>query len=405
MQQGMKQTLIGLLPDDWKVVPLREVLSYISYGFTNPMPTISEGVWMVTASDVKNGIINYETARRTSVEAFNKHLTSKSKPKENDLLLTKDGTLGRVAIVGKELVCINQSIAVLRTNNHIDVLFLKYLLQDTSYQKVMIENAGGSTIKHIYITVVVKMPIALPSLSQQQAIAQALSDADAWIESLEALLEKKRLIKQGAMQELLRPKEGWEVKKLGDIAEVLDQFRQPLNELDRSKMVGTIPYCGANGIVDYINDFSIDDDIILVAEDGGYFDEFATRPIAYRMRGKCWVNNHAHILRSKNILQSFLFYNLVHKDITGYINGGTRAKLNKSELVNILVSVPTAAKDQLSIANTLEDMDVELELLQKRLSKARQIKQGMMHQLLTGKIRLAKFATKAQNQIEEPTSA
>src|SRR5690606_23062371 len=94
----------------------------------------------------------------------------------------------------------------------------------------MIENAGGSTIKHIYITVVDKMPIVLPPLPEQEAIAEALSDADAWIESLEQLIAKKRLIKQGAMQELLTPPspssgnadgealEPWEVKKLGEMS-------------------------------------------------------------------------------------------------------------------------------------------------------------------------------------------
>jgi type I restriction enzyme S subunit len=81
-----------------------------------------------------------------------------------------------------------------------------------------------------------------------------------------------------------------------------------LNEAQRAAMKGDYPYCGANGVLDCVNSYVIDDDIILMAEDGGYFDEYETRPIAYRMKGKCWVNNHAHILKAKSgVDQGFLF--------------------------------------------------------------------------------------------------
>ncbi len=88
----------------------------------------------------------------------------------------------------------------------------------------------------------------------------------------------------------------WKVMTLDQTTNCLDNLRVPLNAEQRAKMKGDIPYCGANGIVDYVDDFVIDDEILLLAEDGGYFDEYQTRPIAYRMSGKCWVNNHAHIL-------------------------------------------------------------------------------------------------------------
>lgn len=89
----------------------------------------------------------------------------------------------------------------------------------------------------------------------------------------------------------------WGTASLLAVADSLDNVRVPLNEPQRQRMQGDIPYCGANGVLDYVSDFVIDDDIILMAEDGGYFDEYASRPIAYRMKGKCWVNNHAHILK------------------------------------------------------------------------------------------------------------
>jgi len=179
------------------------------------------------------------------------------------------------------------------------------------------------------------------------------------------------------------------VKKLGEIVVVLDNLRKPLNDSERQKMKGDIPYCGANGIVGFVDDYVIDDDIILMAEDGGYFDEYKTRPIAYRMKGKCWVNNHAHILKAKmEIDQDFLFYSLVNKNILDFINGGTRAKLNKGELVNILVAVSKSKEEQTRIATILSGMDAEISALETKLEKYKKVKLGMMQNLLTGKIRL-----------------
>ena len=91
--------------------------------------------------------------------------------------------------------------------------------------------------------------------------------------------------------------------------------RIPLNSEERSKRLGEYPYYGANGIQGYIDDFIFDGDAILVAEDGGNFDQYAERPIAQWVTGKYWVNNHAHILRAKeNDLDKWIFYSLVHKE-------------------------------------------------------------------------------------------
>ncbi|MBA4112318.1 MAG: hypothetical protein C0492_02965 [Verminephrobacter sp.] len=174
-----------------------------------------------------------------------------------------------------------------------------------------------------------------------------------------------------------------------ELADCLDHLRIPLNDSERRNVKGEYPYCGANGILDYIDKYCVDDDVILMAEDGGYFDEYATRPIAYQMAGKFWVNNHAHILKSKPVCdQDFLFYSLVHKNIQPFLASGTRAKLNKSEMNKIAIKLPSDKLEQTAIAAILSDMDTELTALESRLAKARQIKQGMMQELLTGRIRL-----------------
>ncbi len=149
----------------------------------------------------------------------------------------------------------------------------------------------------------------------------------------------------------------WGTSSLLALADCLDNLRIPLNDAQRQRMQGDIPYCGANGVLDYVSDFVVDDDIILMAEDGGYFDEYASRPIAYRMQGKCWVNNHAHILKAKRGHdQGFLFYSLVHKNILSFLASGTRAKLNKSEMEKIVVPAPPTEAEQRAIATALSDV-------------------------------------------------
>jgi len=111
------------------------------------------------------------------------------------------------------------------------------------------------------------------------------------------------------------PKE-WEVRRLDQMVEILDHMRVPISSEERSRRLGAVPYYGANGQQGWIDHFLFDEPLILVAEDGGNFDDFATRPIAYRISGKSWVNNHAHILRASNGNSlDFIFLTLAHRDI------------------------------------------------------------------------------------------
>jgi len=165
--------------EGWTYCRLEDVCSLITYGFTNPMPTTPSGVYMVTAKDVRDGRIDKETARFTSHEAYNTLLTDKSRPVSNDILVTKDGTLGRTAIVRNEVVCINQSVALLRPQKDESAEYLHLLLGSPQYQQTMLDQAGGSAVKHIYITTLAKMDIALPSsYDQMQRIVQFFASFD-----------------------------------------------------------------------------------------------------------------------------------------------------------------------------------------------------------------------------------
>jgi type I restriction enzyme S subunit len=199
-----KDSPLGRIPVEWEAKELRCYLSYLSYGFTNPMPEAIDGPYLITAANVLNGEVQYDTCRRTTPDAFAKLLTNKSRPRIGDILITKDGTLGRMGIVDRVPLCINQSVAVMRVKDGIDNVFLKLLLESDAYQRRILEDAGGSTIKHIYISKIDKMAIAMPrDRQEQEMLKQRLLAQDTTVRELEALFNKLRALKTALMQDLL----------------------------------------------------------------------------------------------------------------------------------------------------------------------------------------------------------
>ena len=117
---------------------------------------------------------------------------------------------------------------------------------------------------------------------------------------------------------------------LENCCEILDSMRVPITATDRVE--GPYPYYGANGIQDYVAEYLFDDELVLLAEDGGNFGS-KDRPIAYRVSGKCWVNNHAHVLKPKNEIDvDYLCYSLMFYDVGGMVNGATRQKLTQAAM-------------------------------------------------------------------------
>jgi len=199
-----KNSPIGRIPVEWEANELRSYLSYLSYGFTNPMPEEKDGPYMVTAANVSNGIVQYDNCRRTSVEAYEKLLTKKSRPKIGDILITKDGTLGRLASVDRLPLCINQSVAVMRPKDGVDNTYLKLLLESPKYQKRILDDAGGSTIKHLYISKIDKIVLGFPKAKEEQeAIKERLLSQSNVLYQYEANLKKLHSLKTALMQDLL----------------------------------------------------------------------------------------------------------------------------------------------------------------------------------------------------------
>jgi len=156
---------------------------------------------------------------------------------------------------------------------------------------------------------------------------------------------------------MIRPEtlsSSWPKKPLGEVVEFLDHLRRPITA--RYRRPGPYPYYGANGQQDSVADYIFDEPLILMAEDGGYFGD-PDRTIAYRVEGKCWVNNHAHVLRPKaGVDIGFLCRHLEKYDVTRFIKGATRQKLNKSSASEITITVPPLPK-QKRIAAILDKAD------------------------------------------------
>ena len=130
----------------------------------------------------------------------------------------------------------------------------------------------------------------------------------------------------------------WKTVRLGDVCEILDSKRVPITAHERKN--GSYPYYGANGIQDYVADYIFDDELVLLAEDGGNFGS-KEKPIAYRVSGKCWVNNHAHVLKPKECLDvDYLCDSIKFYDVSTIVNGATRQKLTQSAMVEIKIFLP-----------------------------------------------------------------
>lgn len=394
---GFQSTDIGLIPSDWSVKRLEELALIHSGGTPSTgQPEYWNGdILWCTPTDITalNGSKYIENTNR-KISAKGLSSSSAELIPVNSVIMTSRATIGECAINLKP-VATNQGFKNFVPFDDVNTEFLYYLLKTKKYDFIRL--CGGSTFLEIGKGQLKGFEVQWPSdTAEQSAIAGVISDVDSLILNLEKLIAKKRVIKQGAMQELLTGKRRlrgfsgkWSTTTLNNATDCLDNLRVPLNAKQRSQMRGDIPYCGANGVLDYVNDYVIDDDIILIAEDGGYFDEYARRPIAYRMIGKCWVNNHAHILKAKpEFSQGFVFYSLQHKNILQFLASGTRAKLNKSEMYKIEIAIPPEEREQEAISSLLDDMVGDISSLETKLKKTRLLKHGMMQSLLTGKIRL-----------------
>ena len=233
-----------------------------------------------------------------------------------------------------------------------------------------------------------KSVVKLPSLPEQQKIADFLSTIDTVIEKQKETVSAWEERKKGVMQKLFsqevrfKADDGsdfpeWEEKKLGECCDILDSKRKPISKENR--VLGKYAYYGSTNIQDYINEYLFDEPLVLLAEDAGPFDDFWNKAIAQFATGKFWVNNHAHVLRPHEN-RKYFFYSLEHRDIRVYINNPSRGKLNQEDMVKIPMYIPCLAEQQ-KIADCLSSLDEVIEKQKATLSAWEELKKGLLQQM------------------------
>ena len=176
----------------------------------------------------------------------------------------------------------------------------------------------------------------------------------------------------------------WEKKKLGDIVQFLDNKRKPLEQSER--IHGKYPYYGASGIIDYINDYIFDEELVLLSEDGANIID-RNYPICYIATGKYWVNNHAHVLKTKSqYLNKFLCEALERLNYNKYNTGTAQPKLNQDICKNILLNIPIL-HEQEKIANFFSTIDKKIKNLANTITSLENQKKGLLQQIFSQKLR------------------
>lgn len=169
---------------------------------------------------------------------------------------------------------------------------------------------------------------------------------------------------------------------LETICDILDSQRIPITASERTK--GPYPYYGANGIQDYVAEYIFDEELVLLAEDGGNFGS-KDKPIAYRVSGKCWVNNHAHVLKPKDCIDvDYLCYSLMFYDTTGIVNGATRQKLTQAAMKQMTIPLVSISQ-QKEIVLRLCKLDNLISQRKAQISKLDELVKSLFVELFDGK--------------------
>lgn len=420
VKQGYKQTEIGAIPEDWDYTTWEKVGAGFTSGAT-PYRAIKRyyngSIKWVSSGELKYNTI-YDTIEHISEEAKQK-TNLKVHPEKTFLMaitgLEAAGTRGSCAVLGVPATTNQSCMAVYET----DRLSTKYLFYYYTKHgdELAFKYCQGTKQQSFTAKIVKCLPIALPSLKEQQRIAEALSDVDSMITSLEKLIEKKKAIKQGAMQELLTGKKRlpgfsgeWKSHTLGEYVDcVRGVSYNGSNDVFVSESHHTIRLLRSNNIQDakfngndvqYIRRNIVKDnqmlhkyDIMVCMANGSKQLIGKNCIFSQALNGKYTFGAFMSCLRAirKDTNMNYIFELLnstqYWNNIALLLSGSSINNLRPNDILEMEFKFPSI-EEQTAIALILSDMDNEIEALEQKLAKTRQLKQGMMQQLLTGKIRL-----------------
>lgn len=432
LKPGYKQTEVGVIPEDWLVTKLGHHVTFKTGPFGSALHKsdyVHDGVPVINPMQIIEGKIVPTESMAISDQVARK--LTEFRLSAGDIVIGRRGEMGRCAFVDKEQqgwLCGTGSM-IIRASNLIDARFLQRILSSFHVVATLENSSVGSTMINLNQGVLGRLVIALPpSKAEQEVIAEALSDADALIESLEQLIAKKRDIKQGAMHELLAGK-----RRLGEFASLTTRYKRTdvgeipkdwdtpeLTDILKSMQLGgnyknseretswpliKMGNLGRGNIkfdkLEFIDSTQIPSERDRLGTDDVLLNTRNTLDLVGKVA--IWRDELPEAYFNSNILRmkfderrvsSYRFMNYILntssslRALRGIAIGTTSvAAIYGRDLVKVKIPLPTKAEQE-SIAEALSDMDSLIESLQTKLTKARAIKQGMMSELLTGKTRL-----------------
>ena len=400
----------------WNTVKLKDICDFIGGG--TPSRQV-ENFWRgnipwISSSDlIESSIWKINITRHITAEAVAKSATHIC-PRNTVLVVSRVG-VGKVAIAPVE-VCTSQDFTNLVSKKH-DARFLAYCIQ--TKMKIMAEKTQGTSIKGVTVENIAQMEIELPPQEEQTAIAETLSDIDSLISSLQKLIEKKKAIKQGAMQELLTGKkrlpgfdEEWRTYKLGE----LGSFDKGCGISRAESNTGNFPAVRYGELytkhTDYVKQYysCISGDVAQTAKRVTFGDIlFAASGETKEEIGVCaaivdrrdiFAGGDIVVFTPTTEINPIFFGTLlnmpfVQKQKSERGQGDAVVHIHADSLSEIIISMPEK-NEQEAIATVIKDFIDEIEQLERKLAKYQQIKQGMMQELLTGRIRLVDADDKEQ---------
>jgi type I restriction enzyme S subunit len=403
---GYKQTEVGVIPEDWEVLPLSSLTRLMTNGFVGTAKShytdSHDGITYIQGYNVKENGFNYHGIKKVTPD-FHKR-NAKSCLRTGDVLMVQTGDVGLVTIVPPELEGANcHALIINRFKANYQPKYFAYFLNSSQGRQRLKELETGTTMKHINVGDLLHFEIPFPKLKEEQtAIANALSDVDALISELEKLISKKQAIKTATMQQLLTGRtrlpqfalredgtrkgtkpselgkipEDWEIVQLGDCSAYVGSGKS------NTKSTGDFPLYGSTGLIGSCTNPEYSGEALLVARVG------ANAGRLNYVAGEYGVSDNTIIVKLKqgNNIHFFKYW-LVRKNLNTLVFGSGQPLITGTQLKDLALPLPSE-KEQTAIATILSDMDAEIQVLEQRLGKTRQIKQGMMQELLTGKTRL-----------------
>ena len=324
--------------------------------------------------DTDNGEVT--SMSKISVEEHEGYL-KRSRLEENDILFSIAGTLGRVSVVKPSILPANtnQALAIIRTNEGY-IPYLTTVLKGPAVEDFIRRNPTIGAQPNLSLEQVNNLDISYPEYDEQVKIGDYFALLDNLITLHQRKCDETKKLKKYMLQKMFPQKnekkpeirfagftDDWEQRKLEDVVEFLDTIRKPLEGAKRTP--GPYPYYGASGIVDYVDGYLFDEELVLLSEDGANITD-RNYPVCFLASGKYWVNNHAHVLRTKDGNENkFICNSLERKDYKQYNSGMAMPKLNQEVCRSIPINCPSF-DEQKKIGAYLNNLDNLITLHQRK---------------------------------------